>query len=94
MRSCKERSTLPPERVTKISDSLNVRPDNWSAPITSPANAVITTISRSVRPVSSMQFTIPFNEGLVSFCKAPTMKVSTTAAIPAFPASQFWNMSV
>src|SRR5687768_17730570 len=86
-------TTLPPDRLTRISDNLKVKPDNCSEPMTSPANEVITTMSSKVRPVSSIEVRIFLNVGRVSFCRAPTTKVRMTVAMPALPASQFSHIS-
>ena len=44
---------LPPAMLTSSSANLKVRPESWKAPMTSPASAVTTAMSRSILPVPS-----------------------------------------
>ena len=62
--------------------------------MTMPASVVMATRSSIVRPVLSTRPAARASVGRVSFWSAPTAKVTPTASMPAWPASQSDIISV
>ena len=92
--STSSRSTLLPAALISNIGSLEVRPESWNAPMTTPASVVIATRSSIVRPVASTASRMARPPGRVAFWIAPTAKVVTIASMPALPASQLASISV